>query len=78
MPIQRQAVTIGNCTYIGPNSIISKGISIGSHCIIGANSFVNSSLPDFSVATGSPAKVSGKVILDGEGYSIEYFKPKGG
>jgi acetyltransferase-like isoleucine patch superfamily enzyme len=76
MPIQRQRVTIGNCTYIGPNSIISKGTSIGSHCLIGANSFVNSSLPDFSVAMGSPAKIAGKVVLNSDGYLIEYITSK--
>lgn len=76
IPIQREPVTIGNCTYIGPNTIISKGNTIGSHCIIGANSFINSSIPDFSVAVGSPAKISGKVIIEGDHYSIEYFTSK--
>jgi acetyltransferase-like isoleucine patch superfamily enzyme len=70
MPIQREPVAIGNCTYIGPNTIITKGCTIGAHCIIGANSFVNRSIPDYSVAIGAPARITGKVVVEGESYSI--------
>lgn len=48
---------IGNYCYIGPNVIISKGISIGDKCIIGANSFVNKSFPANSIIAGTPAKI---------------------
>ena len=71
--IERQPVSIGECTYIGPNVVVQKGITIGKYCIIGTNSFVNKSLPDYSVAVGSPAKVIGKVIINDKGYSIEYL-----
>lgn len=47
---------IGDNVYIGPNSIIAKGITIGNRCIIGANSFVNKSFPDDSKIAGTPAK----------------------
>jgi acetyltransferase-like isoleucine patch superfamily enzyme len=71
-PAERQKVSIGNCTYIGPKSIISKGITIGDHCIIGAASFVNKSLPSFSVAHGTPAKVAGTVVLEKDSFHIRY------
>jgi acetyltransferase-like isoleucine patch superfamily enzyme len=35
---------IGNNVYIGPNSVISKGVIIGDNVIIGALSFVNSNI----------------------------------
>jgi acetyltransferase-like isoleucine patch superfamily enzyme len=73
LPIQREAVAIGNCSYIGPNAILGKGITIGSHCIVGANSFVNASVSDYLVVAGSPAKVIGRVHLTDAHYSIEYF-----
>ena len=76
--IQRLPVSVGDCTYVGPNAILTKGITVGSHCIIGANSLVNSSLPDFTVAVGTPAKIKGKVIVDGDSYRIEYFRAEGG
>ncbi|MBL4755122.1 MAG: acyltransferase [Flavobacteriales bacterium] len=52
---------IGNNTYIGPNTIIAKGISIGSRCVIGANSFVKKDVPDGTKVAGSPAQVIGAV-----------------
>jgi bifunctional N-acetylglucosamine-1-phosphate-uridyltransferase/glucosamine-1-phosphate-acetyltransferase GlmU-like protein len=50
-------VKIGNQTYIYNNAVILPGVEIGKHCIIGANSVVNTNIPDYSVAVGNPAKV---------------------
>lgn len=47
--------SIGNNCYIGPNTIITRGITIGDGTIIGANSFVNKSFPAGSKIAGSPA-----------------------
>ncbi len=58
---QQAPVKIGNRTYLGPGVIIAKGVSIGSCCVIGANSFVNKDIPDCSKAWGSPARVVGLV-----------------
>lgn len=55
------ATTLGDNVYIGPNSIISMGVSIGSSCIIGAMSFVNSDIPSRVKVWGCPAKIVGKV-----------------
>lgn len=48
---------IGNNCYIGPNTVISKGVIIGDNCIIGANSFVNKSFPAGCKIAGNPAKL---------------------
>ena len=45
-----------NC-YIGPNTIIAKGITLGKGCIVGCNSFVNKSFPPNSKLAGSPALI---------------------
>jgi len=47
---------IGNNCYIGPNSIITKGVNIGDGSIVGAGSFVNKSWPADSRIAGAPAK----------------------
>ena len=48
---------IGNNCYIAPNCIISKGVTLGDKCIVGANSFVNKSFPEGSKLAGNPAKI---------------------
>lgn len=48
---------IANDVWIGVNSIIRRGIKIGNGAVIGANSFVNKDVPDYTVVVGSPAKI---------------------
>lgn len=50
-------VRVGAETWIGQNAVILPGASIGRHCVIGANSVVNSVVPDYCVVAGAPAKV---------------------
>ena len=37
--------TIGNGAYLGPNSVVQMGTSIGDKSVIGAMSFVNNNIP---------------------------------
>jgi acetyltransferase-like isoleucine patch superfamily enzyme len=62
LPISMQTqperpVVIGDGSWIGAGSVILPGAHIGKHVAIGANSVVNGTIPDYSVAVGSPAKV---------------------
>jgi acetyltransferase-like isoleucine patch superfamily enzyme len=69
------AVTIGDYSFIGAGAIILPGVTIGKGCIIGAGAIVNSNIPDFSIAVGTPAKVVGSVIeLDKPYFSDEYVR----
>lgn len=72
-PREAAPVTIGNNCFLGPNSIISKGVVIGHHSIIGAQAYVNKSIPPYSVAVGVPAKIIGKVKLKNSEITISYF-----
>jgi acetyltransferase-like isoleucine patch superfamily enzyme len=54
-------ITIGDDVWIGPYSIIMKGVEIGSNSIIGAGSVVRRSMPPNSLTYGNPARVVGKV-----------------
>lgn len=49
-------VDIGTDSWIGEGASI-LGVSIGKHCIIGANSVVTQDVPDYCVAAGNPAKI---------------------
>ncbi len=50
-------VHIGNNVWIGMNSTILKGVSIGDGAIIAAGSVVNKDIPSGCLAAGVPAKV---------------------
>jgi acetyltransferase-like isoleucine patch superfamily enzyme len=43
--------------YIGPNTIIAKGVHLKKKTIVGANSFVNKSFEENSKIAGNPAKL---------------------
>ena len=63
---------IGNCCFIGVNSTILRGTTIGNHCLIGACSLVNRDIPDNSIAVGIPARIIGRVELDGNEVIFNY------
>ena len=65
-------VHIGSNTYIGPMTIVGKGVRIGEHCLVGANSVVNKDLADFSIAYGSTCRVVGKVRVSGKSVELVY------
>ena len=48
---------IGSNVWCGANVVVTSGVTIGDRCVIGANSVVTESIPDFSIAAGAPAKV---------------------
>ena len=63
LPVKEQGVTkvaavyIGEGAWIGHEAVICPGVTIGRNSVIGANSVVNESVPDYCVAVGAPARV---------------------
>jgi acetyltransferase-like isoleucine patch superfamily enzyme len=74
-PIDQSPVSIGDRTYIGSQTVIARGVSIGQGCVIGANSFVNRDIPDDSFAVGSPCRVIGKVVTIGTRVELHSADP---
>ncbi len=72
-PFEQGDVVIKGHTVIGTMSMVGCNVTIGGHCVIGAHSFVNQDVPDYSIAAGVPAKVIGRVVLDGNDVRFEYF-----
>src|SRR5665647_533822 len=50
-------IKFGNNVFIGINSIILPGVTIGDNVVIGAGSIVNRDVPDNVVVAGVPAKI---------------------
>ncbi|MEJ2557918.1 MAG: acyltransferase [Anaerolineae bacterium] len=55
-------ITIGDDVWIGPNSIIMKGVTLGSGSIVGAGSVVRRDVPPSSLVVGNPARVIDRVL----------------
>lgn len=62
VPIAKQGVTpsitvVEDDVWIGGNSCINQGITIGTHCIVASGSVVTKSVPSYSVVGGNPARI---------------------
>ena len=64
-----QEVNIGNDVWVGANSIIMPGVTIGDGAVVGANAVVTKDVPSYSLVVGNPGRVVGKV--DKRGNRIE-------
>ncbi len=56
-PVDYAPTKIGHGVYIGPNTILEMGLTIGDKVVIGANSFVNRDIPAGAKAFGNPAQI---------------------
>lgn len=55
--IKKAPIHIGDGCFIGANSIILKGTTLGKNCVVGAGSVVSGKFPDNVIIAGNPAKV---------------------
>lgn len=54
-------VIIEDYVWVGANSVILPGVTIGKGSVVGAGSIVTKSIPPYSIAFGNPAKVIRKI-----------------
>ena len=59
-PEEIKPVRIRRYAWIGHNSFIMKGVTVGEGAIIGVNSVVVNDIPAYCVAMGNPARVAGE------------------
>jgi acetyltransferase-like isoleucine patch superfamily enzyme len=64
-PFRRKPVKIGDCCYIGSQSVILAGVEIGDRCVVAANSMVNENVPPETIVGGTPARKIGHVEYQG-------------
>lgn len=68
IPINRQGdalgtIVIGDDVWIGRGCIIigaEEGLTIGRGAVVGANSLVKESVPDYAIVVGAPARIVGR------------------
>lgn len=59
---ERSPVRIGSRCYVGPHTVVAKGVTIGDGCVIGAGSLVLHDIPAGSKAFGVPCRVAGPAL----------------
>jgi galactoside O-acetyltransferase len=66
-------IRIGNDVWIGANTVILPGVTIGNNSVIGAGSVVTHDIPENVVAVGNPCRVLRKINERDKEY---YYKNK--
>ena len=59
--VSKGPVRIGNNVWIGENSVILSGVTIGDGAIIAAGSIVTKDVPPYAVVVGNAAKELKKI-----------------
>lgn len=68
-------VRIGDGCHLGALAVVAPGVTIGDRCVVGAHSFVKHDVADRTVVAGTPARVIGRVVGDGDEVRIERAGP---
>lgn len=62
--VNTKRITINDDVWIGANTVVVAGVTIGKRVIIGAGSVVTNNIPSYSIAVGNPCRVVKKYDLD--------------
>lgn len=55
--LKKRPVVIGEGCFLGANSIILKGTTLGKNVVVGAGSVVSGTFPDNVIIAGNPARI---------------------
>lgn len=65
-------VSIADCVYIGSQSIIGPGVTIGTQAVVATNSYVNCDVAPKTIVGGAPCRILGTVEVDGEDVTLKF------
>ena len=72
------AVSIGDCVYVGSQSVIALGVHVANMAVVAANSFVRHDVPSRTIVAGMPAVSIGRVEGEGESVRLVFDAPDSG
>ena len=64
---------IGNNGWIGGNTVVTPGVTIGDNVVVGAGSVVTKDIPSDVIAAGNPCRVIRKITEEDRKY---YYKKR--
>lgn len=67
---EKRGISVGNDVWIGLNSVILYGVTIGNAATIAAGSVVTKDVPSYSAVGGVPAKVISRKCTDDEALAM--------
>ena len=56
-PVTKKKIILEDEVWIGANSVIVAGVTVGKHAVVAAGSIVTKNVPPYTVVAGNPAKV---------------------
>jgi acetyltransferase-like isoleucine patch superfamily enzyme len=62
--VNMKPIKISDRVWIGFNSIILKGVTIGEGAIVGAGSVVTKDVPPYTIVAGNPARIIREIPID--------------
>lgn len=65
--VARAPVTVHDYCHLGAQAVVARGVTIGTHSVIGACAFVNRDVQPYTVVAGVPARAIGNVVVDPDG-----------
>lgn len=66
--VKRNRVVIGKYAFLGANSTVLPGVTVGNFAVVAAGAVVTKNVPEYAIVAGVPAKVIGtrKIKKDNE------------
>ena len=58
-PVRSRGIRIGRDVWIGANSGVTDGVTLGDHAVVAMGAVVTTAVPDWAIVAGVPARVIG-------------------